>query len=53
MDAKRTRGLVFLAALSLLCATVAWAEDYAVFGSVFAALCAVAVLGAAAPRYRR
>jgi hypothetical protein len=29
MDAKRTRGLVFLAALSLFCASVAWAEDYA------------------------
>ena len=53
MDAKRTRGLVFLAALSLLCASVAWAEDHAVFGSVFAALSAVAVLGAAAPRHRR
>jgi hypothetical protein len=53
MDAKRTRGLIFLAALSLFCASVAWAEDYAVFSSVFAALSAVAVLGAAAPRHRR
>jgi len=53
MDAKRTRDLVFLAALSLLCATFAWAADHAVFGSVFAALSAAAVLGAAAPRRRR
>jgi hypothetical protein len=53
MDAKRTHELVFLAALSLLGATFAWAEDHVVFGSVFAALCAVAVLGAAAPRHRR
>jgi len=53
MDAKRTRGLVFLAVLSLFCATVAWGVDHAVFGSVFAALSAVAVLGAAAPRHRR
>jgi hypothetical protein len=53
MDAKGTRGLVFLAALSLFCATVAWTMDHAVFGSVFAALSAVAVLGAAAPRHRR
>ena len=50
MDA---RGLVLLAALSLSCAGVAWAVDHAVFGSVFAALGVVAVLGAAAPRPRR
>jgi hypothetical protein len=49
----RTRNLALLAALSLFCATVAWAEDYAVFGLVFAALSVVAVLGAAAPRHRR
>jgi hypothetical protein len=53
MNAKRTRGLVKLAALSLFCATFAWTVDHAVFGSVFAALSAVAVLGAAAPRRRR
>jgi hypothetical protein len=53
MDAKRTRGLVLLAALSLFCATVAWAEDNAVFTSVFAALGTVAALGAAGPRHRR
>jgi hypothetical protein len=46
MDAKTIRGLVFLAALSLFCATVAWAVDHAVFGSVFFALGTVAVLGA-------
>jgi hypothetical protein len=47
MDAKRTRGLVKLAALSLFCAGLAWAVDHAVFSSVFAALSAVAALGAA------
>jgi hypothetical protein len=53
MDAKTIRALVWLAALSLFCATTAWAVDHAVFGSVFAALGIVAVLGAAAPRPRR
>jgi hypothetical protein len=53
MDAKTTRGLVLLAALSLSSAGLAWAVDHAVFTSVFAALGAVAVLGAAAPRPRR
>jgi hypothetical protein len=53
MDAKRTRGLVLLAALSLFCATTAWAVEDAVFTSVFAALGTVAVLGAAGPRHRR
>jgi hypothetical protein len=53
MDAKRTRGLVKLAALSLFCATTAWAVEHVVFTSVFAALGTVAVLGAAAPRPRR
>jgi hypothetical protein len=53
MDAKTIRGLVGLAALSLFCASVAWAVDHAVFSAVFAALSAVAVLGAAAPRHRR
>src|SRR5262245_63685466 len=53
MDAKKTRGLVLLAALSLVCATLAWSADHAVFTSVFAALGTVAVLGAAAPRPRR
>jgi hypothetical protein len=38
MDAKRTRGLVELAALSLFCATFAWSVDHAVFTSVFVAL---------------
>jgi hypothetical protein len=52
MNAKITRGLVLLAALALLCATIAWAVDHAVFGSVFAALGVVAVLGAAGPRPR-
>jgi hypothetical protein len=50
MDAKSTRGLVELAALSLFCATFAWSVDHAAFTSVFVALGAVAVLGVAAPR---
>jgi hypothetical protein len=53
MDAKTIRGLVWLAALSLLCASVAWTVDHAVFASVFAALTVAAVLGAAVPRPRR
>src|SRR5262245_31396900 len=53
MDAKATRGLIMLAVLSLFCASVAWAADHAVFSSVFFALSAVAVIGAAGPRPRR
>jgi hypothetical protein len=53
MDAKTIRGLVWLAALSLFCATVAWTVDHAIFASVFFALGTVAVLGASAPRPRR
>jgi hypothetical protein len=53
MNAKTTRGLVLLAALAMLCAAVAWAEDHAVFTSVFAALGTVAVLGAAGRKPRR
>jgi hypothetical protein len=53
MDAKTTHDLVLPATLSLFCATVAWSEDHAVFALVFAALSAVAVLGAATPRPRR
>jgi hypothetical protein len=53
MDANTTHVLVLLAALSLFCATTAWAAEHAVFTSVFAALGTVAVLGAAAPRPRR
>jgi len=53
MDAKTIRALVWLAALSLFCAIVAWAAEHAVFTSVFAALSIVAVLGAAAQRPRR
>jgi hypothetical protein len=53
MDAKTTHILVLLAALSLVCTAVAWTVDHAVFRSVFAALAAVALIGAAAPRPRR
>jgi hypothetical protein len=53
MQPKIIRALVWLAALSLFCATTAWTVDHAVFTSVFAALGIVAVLGAAAPRPRR
>src|SRR5262245_61293788 len=52
MDSK-THHLVLLAALSLSCAMLALAMDHAVFGSVFSALSAVAVIGAAGPRARR
>jgi hypothetical protein len=52
MDAK-TRGLVLLAALSLLCAIVAWGVDRAVFGSVFFALSAAAILGIAPWHHQR
>jgi hypothetical protein len=51
MDAK-THHLALLAALSLVCAMLALAVDHAVFGSVFSALSAVAVIGAAGPRHR-
>jgi hypothetical protein len=53
MDAKTRHVLVLLAALSLVCATLAWSADHAVFTSVFAALGTVAVLGAAGPKRRR
>jgi sulfur transfer protein SufE len=47
MDAKTIHGLVWLAALSLFCATTAWTVGHVVFAAVFAALTVVAVLGAA------
>src|SRR5262249_48760113 len=50
---SKTHHLVLLAALSLSCAMLALAMDHAVFGSVFSALSAVAVIGAAGPRARR
>jgi len=46
MDAK-TRDLTLLALVSLFCAISAWAGDRDVFGSMFFALGAVAMLGAA------
>jgi hypothetical protein len=46
MDAK-SRDPALLTALSLFCALFAWAGDRDIFGSVFFALGAVAVLGAA------
>jgi hypothetical protein len=57
MDA-RTRDLALLVALSLhdyidaLRASAAWAVGHAVFGLIFSALSAVAVLGAAVPPHR-
>jgi hypothetical protein len=51
--AKLTRDLVWLAALSLFCGSVAWTTDHAVFASVFVALTAVAVLHAATPPHRQ
>jgi hypothetical protein len=52
MDAKTPRGLVFLAVLSLFGATVAWTVDHTIFSSVFLALSAVAILGAASSHWR-
>jgi hypothetical protein len=46
MDPK-SRDLALLAFLSLFCAVSAWAGDRDVFGSVFFAFGAVAMLGAA------
>jgi hypothetical protein len=46
MDANTTHVLVLLAVLSLVCTALAWAVDHAVFSSVFAALAAVAFIGA-------
>jgi len=46
MDAK-IRDLALLAFMSLFCAVSAWAGDRDVLGSIFFALGAVAVLGAA------
>jgi hypothetical protein len=46
MDAKAL-DLALLAALSVLCAMFAWAGDRDVVGSLFFALGAVAVVGAA------
>jgi hypothetical protein len=46
MDAK-TLDLALLAALSLSCAMFAWAGDRNIVGSLFFALGAVAIVGAA------
>ena len=51
MDSKSH--LVLLAALSLSCAMLALAMDHTIFGSLFSALSAVAVIGAAGLRARR
>jgi hypothetical protein len=52
MDAKTRDSLILLAALSLICASVAWSADRAVFAFVFFALGTVAALHAAPPRPR-
>jgi hypothetical protein len=46
MDGK-TLDLALLATLSVLCATFAWAGDRDIVGSLFFALGAVAIVGAA------
>ncbi len=51
MDAK-PRELVVLAALALLCALFAWTSGHLVWGAVFFALGAGAVLGAALTHWR-
>jgi hypothetical protein len=52
MDANRTRDLVLIAALSLLCALFAWTGGHLVWGAVFFALGVGAVLGAALMHWR-
>jgi hypothetical protein len=52
MDAKTTRDLALLAALSLFCAGFAWSWGYVILGSVFFALGVVAALGIAQKRWR-
>jgi hypothetical protein len=51
MDAK-TLDLALLAALSLFCAMFTWAGDRNIVGSLFFALGAVAIVGAAYGRRR-
>jgi hypothetical protein len=51
MDAK-TRDLVVLAALALICALFAWSGGHLVWASIFYALGAGAVLGAAVRHWR-
>jgi len=53
MDAKTTRDLALLAALSLFCAGFAWSCDYVILGSVFFALGVVGVFGIAERYWRR
>jgi hypothetical protein len=52
MDAKTTRDLALLAALSLFCAGFAWSWGYVILGSVFFALGVVAALGIAQKHWR-
>jgi hypothetical protein len=52
MDAKTTRDLALLAALSLFCAGVAWSWGYVILGSIFFALGVVAALGIAQKYWR-
>jgi hypothetical protein len=51
MDTK-THNLALLAALALLCALLAWTGGHLVWGAVFFALGAGAVLGAALTHWR-
>jgi len=52
MNAKTTRDLALLAALSLFCAGFAWSWDHLILGSVFFALGVVAALGIAEKYWR-
>jgi Flp pilus assembly pilin Flp len=52
MDAKAI-DLALLAALSVLCAMIAWQSDRDVVGSLFFALGAVAMIGAGYTQQRR
>jgi hypothetical protein len=52
MNAKTTRDLALLAALSLFCAGFAWSWDHLILGSVFFAFGVVAALGIAEKYWR-
>ena len=52
MDAKTTRDLALLAALSLFCAGFTWSWGYVILGSIFFALGVVAALGIAQKYWR-
>jgi hypothetical protein len=48
----KTRDLALLAALALICAVFAWSGGHLIWGSIFFAFGAIAVLGAAQRHWR-